>query len=413
MGRRTSSGLVTILLLLAASFVFAMFQGGFVSWFIFYAFLPVAILALILTLFGLSQVSVERRISHTHCRSGETVEVVLEIKNPYRLPLLYLTVTDWLPPGLDQEGQKVELVAYPAFRKKCSLSYTIGPLPRGDYRWRQLDLATGDFFGLVKSFKRVAAPARLLVYPRYHPIELWELTPHTGWGRYQTFNWANRGEDAPFVVGVRDYVAGDRLTRIHWKASARSGGLKSKEFEYQTAQEVMLFLNREQKAYGGQQSLFERAVAWCASLAHHALTQHISCGLVSAGAVHTLIPLDQGQVQRQRIFDHLVYVQPDAYYPFVQTVMQEAAQLTPGVTAALITPVFDQRLLQLIATLARRRIQTQLFLIKNGKPTRDEDRLLARLPKKGIQVFIITSVRFPNRLLRRDAHGSTTIQVRG
>jgi len=33
------------------------------------------------------------------------------------------------------------------------------------------------------------------------------------------------------VTGVRDYVHGDSFNRIHWKSTARTGRLISKEFE--------------------------------------------------------------------------------------------------------------------------------------------------------------------------------------
>jgi hypothetical protein len=117
--------------------------------------------------------------------------------------------------------------------------------------------------------------------------------------------------------------------------------------------------------------------------------------------VHTVIPLKQGGEQKQRIFEHLVHVKADASYPFAQTVVEEAVHLPPGTTLVLITPVLNHQLLKVMVDLAYRRIQVQLFLIKDKEPSKEEETLLASLPRKGIHYYTVTSDRFPARLVRR------------
>lgn len=412
MGKGSLRGLVTLLILLVCTFCFAMFQGGFVSWFIFYAYLPVALLALLKILLGLKGVTVTRKLGQTHCQAGEVLEVVLTIHNPYRLPLVYLSVTDFLPPGLTQGEDRVERVVYPWFRREISLTYSIGPVKRGYYQWEKTLLATGDWFGLAKSFKEENVRQRLSVYPRYQKIEHWESIGGQGWGQRATQR-INQGEETPFVVGVRDYVSGDRMTQIHWKASARSTGLKSKEFERQTARDVMLFLNQEKGAYGSEQDpLFERAVSLCASLAHYTLGRHFRCGLFSAGRKTTVLPLKQGESHLQRIFNHLVHVQADGMLPFVQGVAQGVPHLPPGTCVVLISPVLDPPLFQLMVDLGYRQVRTELFLVKDKQPAKEEEALLTRLFRFNFPAYILASDVLPSRLGRRETDGQGSLQYR-
>ena len=88
-----SSRLLFVLFVLVATFVFAMFQGGMVSWTIFYIILPFIIYSLLLFFYPMSKMTVERTIRTPHVQNGEKLIVSLSIKRKGRFPLLYTVVT--------------------------------------------------------------------------------------------------------------------------------------------------------------------------------------------------------------------------------------------------------------------------------------------------------------------------------
>ena len=51
------------------------------------------------------------------------------------------------------------------------------------------------------------------------------------------------------VSGVRDYVPGDSINRIHWPSTARTGRLISKEFELDPLADVWMFLDMYEDAH--------------------------------------------------------------------------------------------------------------------------------------------------------------------
>ena len=85
---------VFVLLLLLSAFVFAMFQGGQVSWTIFYMILPFGLYSILLFLYPLSDLAVQRIIQTPSMKKGEKLVVESKLKRNYRFPLLYTVVSD-------------------------------------------------------------------------------------------------------------------------------------------------------------------------------------------------------------------------------------------------------------------------------------------------------------------------------
>ncbi|MDQ0340422.1 uncharacterized protein (DUF58 family) [Caldalkalibacillus uzonensis] len=407
MSLRSSTGLFTILVLLLVTYAFAKFQGGFISWFIFYTYAPVAFLAVLQYFFGLSGVTVEREVSRERCVAGEALQVSLIVHNPYRLPLVYLVLADHLPAQLKARTSVKEIMVFPWFKRMFKVTYRIDELPRGRYQWQRVELKTGDWFGFVKCTKQVEARQTVVVYPRYQEIFSWPVVNdrNTGLGRARH---VKKSEEMASVIGTREYVPGDRLARIHWKASAKSGGLKTKEFEHKLRRDVMLFLDREKQAYGDEEHpLFEWAISLTATLVRYTLKHHFACGLVSYGKTQTVLPLERAGEQLYRIFDHLAHIKADAAYPFIKTVLREVAHLPQGTTVVIVSPVLNKKMTMMLADLAYRKIQAEFFWIKGGREmTSAEKDALSVLNREGIPVYPITSPLFPSHLSRSELNAS-------
>src|SRR4051794_10426439 len=84
-------GLVGLVL---AAFSFAMFQGGFVSWFLFYAFSPFAIYSLFLFFYTLDDFSVNREMNKSEYRAGDNLKATVTFTRKNRFPLLFAMVAE-------------------------------------------------------------------------------------------------------------------------------------------------------------------------------------------------------------------------------------------------------------------------------------------------------------------------------
>src|SRR5205823_4807154 len=84
------------------------------------------------------------------------------------------------------------------------------------------------------------------------------------------------------VIGVRDYAYGDSLSRVHWKATARTMQLQSKVYEATTTHTLVIFLNviaRLDAYYGIHPELQELAICAAASVTNWAIDSDYAVGL--------------------------------------------------------------------------------------------------------------------------------------
>ncbi|WP_025026278.1 hypothetical protein [Caldalkalibacillus mannanilyticus] len=98
---RSLRGLFLLCLLGIILFVFTQFQGGFVSWFLFYSFIPIALYSFIVYFLAFRGIEVERQIPKKKMTAGETLQVEVTMRRSFPLPLVYMLITDHLDPKLE------------------------------------------------------------------------------------------------------------------------------------------------------------------------------------------------------------------------------------------------------------------------------------------------------------------------
>src|SRR5438128_9290781 len=151
--------------------------------------------------------------------------------------------------------------------------YQIGPLV----------MESGDLFGLHRRYRVDAEPHFLLVYPKVVPLLGYDLASRRPIGDVRL---SHRRYEAPTrIAGVRPYEIGDPLSRIHWRATARTGLLHSKIYEPSSLAGATLVLDFHQAGYHrrGEPHRSELAVTAAASLANAVYELGQQVGLVSNG----------------------------------------------------------------------------------------------------------------------------------
>ncbi len=394
---------IFLALLFLITFSYAMFQGGFVSWFLFYSFLPFAIYSLLLLFYPLTGMKMTRSISHTELTDGQELTVTIHVERKSLFPLFYLVVEDVLPERLiplavesSTRYQKRSLaLLLPMFRKELSFRYSIKPIPRGEYQFKRLRCKTGDMFGFVQHEKSVEHDQSIYVLPSYQEIS---------WVPYNQQLSGTRPSprkadiDYSTAVSVRDYVPGDKLSWIDWKATARGSKLVTKQFEQQISQDFMVFLDRQTSHYGREESpLFEKAVRLAASVTNAALKQNAMIGLVSSGKDHSVLSINGGRAQRRRVFHHLARVQANGATSFDTIVKREANHFPAGTGVLMISPSLDVALTSTLKELVARKVQVEFFYVTEHI-TLEQQAELNQLAQYGIRAHAIAGDSFNDEL---------------
>ena len=390
-------------LLFLITFSYAMFQGGFVSWFLFYSFLPFVIYSILLIFYPLNAIKMRRLISHTELTDGQELTVTIQIERKSHFPLFYLVVEDMLPDRLapfareaSSRYQKRSLaLLLPMFKRELTYRYTIKPIPRGEYHFKKLRCRTGDLFGFVQYENMIEKDQAVYVLPQYQEIS---------WSPYNQQLSGTRPSprkadlDYSTAVSVRDYVPGDKLSWIDWKATARGSKLLTKQFEQQISQDYMVFLDRETDHYGRVDSpLFEKAVRLAASVTNAALKQNAMIGLVSSGKDHSVLNINGGRAQRRRIFHHLARVQANGMTTFDTVVKREAHHFPAGTGVMIISPSLDGAFTSTLKELVARKVQVEFFYVTEHI-TLAQQAELSQLTQFGVKAHVIAGESFNEEL---------------
>lgn len=253
-----------------------------------YALLATMLVSRLMTQAWTNNLSAERECSRGTAQVGDTVAVVIRLKNRGWLPIAWALVEDVLPrpalmfqpPALRVLGRREKLVSL-ASRGGGTMLYQLQCNRRGFYQIGPLIMETGDLFGLQRRFRLGSHPHFLLVYPAVVRLEGYELASRRPLGEIRMLH--RLFEDPTRISGVRRYEPGDPFGRIHWRATARTGQLHSKVFEASSIAGITVVLDFHVAGYDPKHEPFrsELAVTAAASLASAVNQMGQQIGLVS------------------------------------------------------------------------------------------------------------------------------------
>ena len=372
----------------------------------------------------LNGVSYKRRLSENRVMFGEEVTLSLVVENEKILPLPWLETSDTVPRALPIKGYSTRSIGMsgvitldclfsPGWYDRVTRTYTISCIARGVYTFGPTVIRSGDVFGFVSRETQLPEHQYLLVYPLVVPITSFGLPARHPFGDRR----APRRllEDPSRVVGVRDYVYGDSLRRVNWKATARTMELQSKVYEATTTYTMVLFLNATMRLddyYGIHPELHELAICAAASLANWCIDQGYAVGLYSNSMM--FIPDDveairkrqdddsddkdnveaheatrrtertaiaaqierrrirvaasSNEAQRQRIMDVLARIQPYFGTSIEDVIHAERTHLPAGATVVVITSNISDALLDNLARLRQGGHTISILFVGDAPP---------------------------------------------
>ena len=309
-----------------------------------------------------------RRIFEPRAFLGEEVPVRLELANVGWLPLAWLHFRESLPITLsipNAVNQVIDLKAH----GRSHVDYVLHARKRGYYPIGPLYLSSGDILGLSAEQQKIGRVDYLTVYPLIVPFTHLKLPSRSPQGTLRH----NQPifEDPTRVLSKRDYVAGDSLRRVDWKATATTGRLQVKQFEPSIALETAIFLNLNPTEYHTQYFIdaTELSIVIAASLANWVVQHKQTVGLVTNGIdplssekiIQPILPR-KGRGQLMRILDVLARVQTNETTPIADVLRRESHQLSWGTTIVLVTGQADEALFDELFQV-RRRGQTVVLVI--------------------------------------------------
>lgn len=245
----------------------------------------------------LQHLVVQRQVNPERLFCGEEIVLTMSIENQKLFPVPWLEfesdVSPLLPvlrrPSLKREnlGQIANTWVLWSFQR-VTRRYRIRCYARGFYTFGPILLSSSDPFGWLESTVTVPLHSAFLVYPLIAPPAAFGLSSLHPFGEDATPH--HLLEEPLRVRGVRDYQLGDDPRRIHWKATAHAGSLRSKIYEYSNQQRLLVLLDTGNAAnawMGMNTEMLEFCITAAASLAVWALDEGYMVGLLTNCAILT------------------------------------------------------------------------------------------------------------------------------
>jgi len=177
---------------------------------------------------------------------------------------------------------------------------------RGRYAFERLRAASRFPFGFFVKARNYPVDSECLCYPSILPPEQLKFSVIDILGDQERLQ-RGMGSD---LYTIRDYQPSDSVRHIHWKATAKTSALKTREFAAEESHNIVLAFDR----YGQPEDAerFEALVSEAASLAFHLIRNGAGVALISdnwkSGG-------ESSEVSLEAILNYLALVQMSAYAP--------------------------------------------------------------------------------------------------
>jgi uncharacterized protein (DUF58 family) len=362
-----------------------LFQGGKLAWMLFVVMLILSIYLALGRWSGIAKAKGRRTLpgveSERLVAADTTVVVEIDTEIPGFWPIPYVFVQD----RLRRKGGG-ELVFHSSFvpdwRRRGHLEYSTPPMRRGYYSFGQTECSTEDIFGLFEHSGELDLNGSFGVLPRTVAIKEWRQFHQVMKGLHHHSASDRAMRETTQINGVREYHYGDRLSRIHWNATAKSGEFKSKEFERESLPKTVLVLDRHRGSYASEEQ-FELAVSIAASLLDFCGRHDMELGLLSVGGDSVYFEPKRNSAHRREMLRHLIEVEPNGQHPLQQVLQNHRRSFASGSFFAVISPVFKDPMMYTIQWLDTNRINFCHFWLPEGVlPKASEDNWLTQLRKK-------------------------------
>jgi len=318
--------------------------------------LVVAVIPLLLGLLRLGRTgssrdfTVTRTVSAARVFEGERVTMTLAVKAERSVPLLELFES--LPPTLRLVNGSNRGLFSLARGQEVEWRYEVEGVRRGRVSLGAIRARLWDRAGLEASETSIAVPCQLRIYPR--PLALRRLP---GPRRMQAFvgNYVAPSLGEGIEPGdIREFVPGDRIRHVNWRASLRFRRLFVTQHHQERNADVVLMLDTLSEAGAPPDTTLDASIRAAAALATAYLARKDRVGLVEYCGPFRWVRPNSGRAHHERILEALLRADVMFSYVTQEVALVPRRVLPPQALIIAISPLLDPRFEKALVDLASR-----------------------------------------------------------
>ena len=267
--------------------------------------LTVLVLIDLVMLYGRGDTLEAERFLPARLSNGDENEVTLKLKSGYPLPV-DLQVIDEQPYQFQAREQMFALRLMPGEARHHV--YKVVPTERGDYRFGHIHVFVSTNLKLARRRFTVPAEQNVPVYPSFLQMRRFELLARANRLNEIGIRRVRRRGHSMEYDQIREYVKGDDIRTVNWKATSRSTSLMVNQYQDERAQEVysVIDMGRVMKMPFNGMTLLDYAINAGLVMSNVALMKHERAGLITfADTVKTTVKAENRRLQMGRIMEML------------------------------------------------------------------------------------------------------------
>lgn len=193
------------------------------------------------------------------------------------------------------------------YHSRETVTYNLRPLSRGEYNFGYLISFASSPIGLLRRRFKAAEPTTIKVYPSFQLLRKYQLLAISGNTLTGVKKIRRLGHSLEFEK-IKDYVQGDDVRTINWKATARSNNLMVNTFTDARQQQIYCLIDkgRNMKMPFEGMTLLDHSINASLALLNVALLKQDKAGLITfSKKVSDIIAADRRNDQMLRIIETL------------------------------------------------------------------------------------------------------------
>lgn len=320
-----------------------------------YVFLVLILISYSWARYSLNGIQFSRKARSLRKETGQVFEERFRLENKSPFIKTWVEIIDQSKlPG--QNGSRIMAWVGRGELRNYS-SYTL-LTHRGKFLLSPTKIKSGDPFGLFEKTITLESNQSLIVLPIQFKIHNFSLPPG-----YLPGGKSIRRRTAaitPHAAGIREYLPGDSMNRIHWKKTAQRGTLITKEFEEDPQSDIWIILDshvlahtktvqeppllkadrfwsiKEKTAYQLPMDSYEYAVSTVATISDYFISVGQGVGFRDIGKKSLILPPEKGYRQLEKIMESLAFIASDGEQTLETGILSHMSQIFPGSLVFLI-----------------------------------------------------------------------------
>lgn len=294
-------GLTVCLFIFAFSFTWLYLLGIISLWLLIFATVG-DLLLLFANKYG---VQLNRTVNHQKLSNGDDNAIFLHLKNNYSFTIT-VEVIDELPEQFQLRNFKFQKKMLSAESKK--ITYTLRPVSRGEFHFGDIIAFITTPLGFAKRRFIIDQKLMLPCYPSFLKLRQYELLAisdrliDVGIKKLRKIGHSTEFDH------IKEYVIGNDIRTINWKATARKNQVMVNHFRDERAQQVycIIDMGRIMKMPFEELSLLDYSINAALVLSHISYIKHDKPGLITfSNTIHNTVTADRKGNQLFRLQDAL------------------------------------------------------------------------------------------------------------